>query len=388
MSADRSVHAERSPSGASRWIPCPGSVALCRGLPDSSSHYADEGTAAHELAALCLTNRVGPVTYLGRKVGSGFVVDTDMVAGVQPYLDEVNKIPGRMMVECALPLTFMTGEDGAHGTADCIIINGSELVVIDLKYGRGVEVDAADNPQLMMYGAAALHDFDHIADFTAVRVMICQPRLDSVSAAVYTRAEMAAFVDKIIAASLATTKPDASLVPGEEQCRFCKAAGTCPAIRKQVLDKFESLDVTPESAPAIPEPVISDAMSKVGLMEIWCKAVRAELERRLLGAIPVAGWKLVMGKKGDRAWDNPAEVETILKKTMRLKNEQMYAFKLISPTKVEKILKPKQWESIKVHVTQTPGQPSVAQVSDKRPAVDIVSALDKFEVLTDEDKEK
>ncbi|EXI92407.1 MAG: hypothetical protein AW12_00618 [Candidatus Accumulibacter sp. BA-94] len=51
--------------------------------------------------------------------------------------------------------------------------------------------------------------------------------------------------------------------------------------------------------------------------------MRAEAERRLIAGISVPGFKLVEGKKGPRAWDDPTQVESLLK-SMRLKAAEMY----------------------------------------------------------------
>jgi hypothetical protein len=126
-------------------------------------------------------------------------------------------------------------------------------------------------------------------------------------------------------------------------------------------------------------------MAKVGLVEDWCRAVRAEVERRLLAGKDVEGFKLVTGKKGNRQWADGPTVENLFK-SFRLKQNEMYKFDLISPTAAEKLLKdnPKRWSKVQEHITQSDGKPSVAPASDKRPALDIQSVAEDFRDLIPE----
>ena len=114
-------------------------------------------------------------------------------------------------------------------------------------------------------------------------------------------------------------------------------------------------------------------MENAGLIESWIKSIRAEVERRLMAGTPVAGYKLVQGKRGNRQWGNPEDAEAALK-AMRVKHDQMYDYKLASPTSIEKLVKaeeigPRQWIKIQELITQSEGSPSVAPESDKRPAL-------------------
>lgn len=117
-----SHHSILSPSGSSRWLNCPGSVALTLHIPDDGSDAADEGTDAHELAALCLTIGVPAITFLGRVMALGHVADEEMCAGVQMYIDYVESLPGGPRIERWVDLSAVTGEVGGGGTADHITL--------------------------------------------------------------------------------------------------------------------------------------------------------------------------------------------------------------------------------------------------------------------------
>ena len=173
--------------------------------------------------------------------------------------------------------------------------------------------------------------------------------------------------------------------PHPEACRFCKAKPTCPSLAASVSTAIgaEFTDLTTESQ--VEQEVIvkqltgglsveelGAKMDSVELIEMWCKAIRARVESQLLDGKSVAGYKLVAGKKGNRAWRDAVQAEAALK-AMRLKKDEMYDLKLISPTSAEKLLKaqPKRWSKVAPLITQADGKPSVAPVSDKRPALEI-----------------
>lgn len=400
------AHARLSPSGASRWMKCPGSVVLEDGYPDTSSTYADEGTAAHELAAMALESQHDARAYLGRVItvnGTDFTVDDAMVEAVQVYLDNVREyaIDGELLIEQCLSISHITSEPDAHGTSDAVIIKGNELQVHDLKYGRGVKVDAENNEQLMIYALAALEQFSMLQDFERVVMVIHQPRLQHISEWSCSVEDLLAFgrmAGGIAEQALDLTEFGAlnALNPGEIQCRWCKAKATCPALAREVRetvtatatpDDFADLDVAKPGAEHTPDQLAA-AMAKVDLIESWCTAVRAETERRLLAGDEVPGYKLVQGRRGARAWTSSTEAEATLK-SMRLKIEEMYDLKLISPTTAEKLHKagtigPRQWPRLQDYITQSEGKPSVAPASDKRPALQITAVVDEFEDIAEE----
>ena len=392
-----SVHAKLSPSGAHRWMACPGSVALEAPFPDSSSEFAAEGTLAHELASECLISGADPALMIGKPAsvdGFDFTIDQTMVDHVKDYMKLVREYAqgGELLVEKRVGIGHLTGEEGAGGTSDAIIIKGNEIIIVDLKYGMGVRVDAGDNPQLMIYALGALNEYDLVADFDTVTMVIHQPRLNHVSEHSLPVEELLKFADKVRGAADTARSSDAPLAPGEKQCKFCKAKATCPALRAEMAEVVGGAADLSDFADLVPEEITPDtsdnylpvAMSKIELVEQWCKAVRAETERRLLAGQPVTGYKLVEGRAGNRDWRDAKAVEEMMKKTFRMRDDQVYDFKLISPTKAEKVFKenPKRWANLQEQIVRSEGKPSVAPATDKRPAMDIKPVMDDFRDLT------
>jgi hypothetical protein len=406
------AHAKLSPSGAHRWLRCPGSVVLEAAYPDTTSTYAREGTAAHELAAIVLeTDELNAQRYVDLQIEFddhgeevSWRVTQDMADYVDDYVKLVRELAegNMLLVERRVPISHLTGETGATGTSDVVIVDttGRNLTVVDLKYGMGVRVEAQENPQLMMYALGALHDYDVLGDFETVSMYIHMPRLNFVSEYHIPVPELLKAGEDIRRSAAVCREAEAAeeedlaefLEPGEKQCRFCKAKATCRALRADMTDVVggDAACTIDEFAEFLPEIVDSQtgdnylpiAMSKVALVEDWCKAVRAEVERRLFAGQKVDGYKLVEGKRGNRKWENEAEVEALLK-SFRMRQDEMYDLSLISPTKAEKVFKqnPKRWAKVTDLITQSVGKPSVALATDKRPEMVIQSVSDDFSDL-------
>lgn len=172
------------------------------------------------------------------------------------------------------------------------------------------------------------------------------------------------------------------LTPGEKQCQYCKAKVDCPAIVKTITDatagEFKVLD---EPTPFGPD-ALAKLYSQTKLIRKWCDAVDAKVvEMAMSGEIGEAqGLKVVAGKDGNRAWVDPAVVEAEMK-SMRLKQDQMYDYKLISPTTAEKVLadNPRKWKKISEMIYRPPGGKVVVTLDDKRPAINVKPTTEGFD---------
>jgi hypothetical protein len=402
------AHSKHSASNFEANTLCPGRPVMCKGLPDRSSKYAEEGTKAHSLLEQALLGEL-PLT-----------ADADMAGHVKTALDAIHEIVGDGLILPEQRVNYASylgvPSDDAWGTSDVIGVRGDELIVIDFKYGMGVEVSAEANPQMMLYGLGALNSMnDTLGPFERVRMVILQPRIKSAPSEwtitveeleAWCRGEAARSVQEQLGAERLFEGSSMSadewqrvyLRPNEKSCKFCKAKATCPALRAEVsqvvflrgasIDEFSDDQPVGFKDSSAGAKELSRCLAKVDLIEEWCKAVRAEVERRLLAAEPVPGFKLVEGKQGNRAWSDAAAAEKMLREQFRLKVEDAYDLKLISPTTAEKLVKagtigPRQWKSAEALITRAPGKKHVAPVSDPRPALSVTPAADDFETVAD-----
>ncbi|AXI82897.1 hypothetical protein AB672_02465 [Xylella taiwanensis] len=405
-----SQHALLSPSSAHRWLHCPASVPLGVQCPDESSAFADEGTVAHELAASALRNDRQASEYVGFRQeinGVAWDITAEMAAYVQQYVDYVRGIEAPRFFELPLLLEAITGERGAQGTADAVIPSVDELIIVDLKYGRGVKVDAKDNEQLQLYALAALEAFDFAGPFQRVRLVIVQPRLGHLDEWVYSVAELHAFkqtvapraqrcMDAVKKYGNAGALPQEYFAPGEKPCRFCRAKAICPALRDHVLSTVAGafVDVTQPVVPPLESVLmrthdnatLARLLGATALIESWCKGIYGKVEAELLAGRAVPGYKLVEDRRGARRWTAATAVEAMLKR-MRVKVEHIYERSLISPTTAEKLHKAgtlgdRQWFLLQDLMTQPDGKPSVVPESDTRPALILQDDASHFQDLT------
>lgn len=390
-------HSILSPSGAHRWMRCRGSAFLEKDIPDRSSSYADEGSAAHLIASNCQKSKgkEKPEDYLGRMLDMGehsVPVTQEMVESVEQYMalvEEYAKGGGQIVTDVRVDFSASINQPEGSGTVDNGIIFPDRLINIDLKYGMGVKVDAEDNEQLSLYALGMRDTYEMMTDPTDFVMVIHQPRLGHISEHCVSADELGAFAEKaeiaaIDAMAMYNGEKPPEYNPGEKQCRFCKAKAICPALKQEMVEAVGHVASKDDFADLVEveDSWLSVAMERVPLVEHWCLAIRAEVERRLFQGKTVEGFKLVEGRRGNRAWKDEQEAEKAMK-AMRLKADEMYTQKLASPTTMEKTLKkqPSKWEKLQKLIVRADGKPSVAPAADKRPALAITSIADDFRDL-------
>lgn len=396
-------HSILSPSSAHRWVVCAASVAMCKDCGESTSEFADEGTLAHELAAAILKALKEP---------DG--ITDEMRSYIHIYVENIAIMTQGATfrwVEQELDLSEVLGVPDQKGTGDCIAIVRKELQVHDLKYGKGVKVSATNNWQLILYALGALEFVELLGhEIETVRIVIHQVRVGEPDECIYTveeLQELGAFLRgqakramEVYEANLRHPSmkiPESCFSPGEKQCRFCPAKADCKALEKfalsSIVDQFEDLTTADllqtqvasgiDHVPDYPAERFSILLKNLDLIQQWIKAVNDRAYDMMLGGVEIPDFKLVEGRAGARKWsDEKAAEETM--RSMRLKQDEMYSFKIISPTVAEKILKdsPKKWNRLQKLVIKPEGSPTIAPASDKRPALVVKSQADDFEDLT------
>ena len=403
-----------SPSKRSRWALCPGSIREEAKYPDEGSGPAAiDGTHSHTLLEHCIkTGLTDPHDQVGETFTDHegtFTVDADRAARVKTAIDYIRErsMNGMFKVisEQRVDPKFLLGRDDLSGTVDCQIVGPDWIELIDYKDGMGV-VTAEGNMQLEQYAYGVLAELklpvNGAYPFADIRMTIIQPKLSLKGMAPITFSEvpvrnLIANMGTIIAQAAATDKPDAPLVPGDSQCKFCRAKGSCSALASNVMKEvgvmFQPVtqlpDVAQQSANKHPSTMddaqIRQIMEAAPLMRQLLEAVEKEALRRMESGQTIPGLKLVNGR-GSRAWALPEDqmAEKLIK--MGIPKTAVYETKLVSPAKAEKLtwekrdgtkvtLTDRQLKTMETeYVVKMAGKLTVAPESDERKAVTLNAA--------------
>lgn len=412
-----SGHAGAGPSGSERWMTCTKSLGMSRRFLESltrnqqevyarSSTSARQGTTAHAAGEVELLHTLGRITREERdsallelsvmpadgeeytpEMGEHLTLYTDLV---EQYIEERGEenVLIESKVEAAVWLTGQRpeGEDvyGVKGSADATILPTKKhptLVVIDLKYGDGIDVVAEENSQLRHYGLGSLalltdDDGNLTSDVEQVEYVIVQPRAGGIKTWLESLDDLLSWRDDVLAPALTAALYDdeqspATFAPtgtpeagGKDPCQWCPAVGSCPALIaarvEQATELFTVVTETEyeEGPGAIPETgaLDNDRLGRLleqanGLVAIR-DALKDEAQRRLHRGEDVPGFKLV-AYTPPRSWAE--DIDDILRE-------------LVPEAFVEKKITPKQAEALVTKAVKEGGTPKEA-VADEVAAV-------------------
>lgn len=376
------LHATLSPSSAERWISCPASVRLAAEVESSDDHgsvYAREGTAAHGLAEIMarvhVIGGVGP-KLLGTQLRAWRKQFSEVTAEVEAEMQEhamtyVAYLQRRMAehpdMQLLLEQRVATGlPDGGRGTSDAVLVSPVFLEIVDFKYGLGVRVDAAGNPQLRLYGVGALEVFgDLLGDVETVRCTVFQPRLGHVDSEELPAAELRDWRDNVaIPRGLLALGPDAPFGPSVEACRWCPVSGQCRAqMEWSVAIDFGT---KPELLDA---DELADALEHAPFITAWMAA----LQDHCLDAVyskgqSIPGWKVVMSG-GKRSVINHEGAIAALT-DLGYEEDQVSNRKTKGIGDLEKLLRRSFDEVMGPFVRKGDGSPSLVPLADGRSSID------------------
>lgn len=399
------AHAKLSPSSAHRWTRCPGSVREELKYPDNPGPAALDGTRTHALLEMCLAmlemrllTGMDPELMVGMTTSDdegSYTIDADRAKRVKVAVDHVRDLGGVVTTERRVDPSRLVGRDDLGGTVDVTVIVGDTVHIIDYKDGI-TPVEAVENEQLVAYalGHLAGYNLPINGDYPVKHMVltIIQPKLALKGLPPITSWELSvesllSRIGDIVVKAAATDAPDAPLVPGEKQCRFCRAKGGCAAVNTHVMDvvgMFKSIDIVQQAAVTEPTEMSNDKLREVieaaPLLRQLLEASEAEALRRMQMGQTIPGLKVVNGR-GSRAWAHTEDEMVVKLKKIGIPAGALYVTKLISPAQAEKLTWEKR-DGTKVQVSdkmklqmerelivKLAGKPTVASESDPRPAV-------------------
>jgi len=437
----QSEHSVFAFSASPRWISCPGSMSYEENTEEGvdGGVYADEGTAAHTLAAVLLKSKSDMTAedWIGKVIRGGkreFEITEEFAGHVQTYVDDVQSraIGGYLMIEQRVTLEGVEGFDETnYGTSDAIIalprIDHPYGIVEDLKFGMGekvyaweyakpgapftmtAEIDLTDsaevvpNYQLMMYALACLADIRLLIDDPKyILIVINQPRLGHISELRVPIAVLERFAvfaaDALSVATLAMSAGVQSvekrhldwLNPGEKQCRWCRALARCPAaaakVQKELSADFDTIE-TDLPAVAVDPKRLAKAMAAVPFVSDWCRAVMLKANELVAAGTAIIGpdgkpYKFVEGKLGDRKWADEKAAEAAL--TGVLGDNAYQPKKILTASGAAKVLDKKKtaetWKDVFVPlIKRAAGKPMLVMGSDPRAPFSPAAESDEFE---------
>ena len=384
-------HALLGPSNAYQWAACPPSARLSEGLPDTESEAAKEGTLAHELAELKLRNYFHSADFGKRKLAAAVkklkenpLWDDEMMGYTDDYMDYVKaaalSFPAEPTVAIEKKVDISEYVPECFGTADCLLIGGGVIHVIDFKYGKSPSgrVEAENNLQMQLYALGAWTASRMLYRVDRIRMSIVQPRIpDGITEWEIPLEKLLETGEWIRERAQLAWKGEGEYHPDEKTCRFCRAKGRCRARAEKNIEMA--------FAPAkgkLPPLISNEEMGKYLLqgqdVAKWLSDLQDCALQECLAGRDVPGWKAVEGRSTRKWTDMDAAFGRLIESGINA--AVLWERKPVTLAQIEKIVGKKDFaECVGEYVVKEPGKPALVQESDNRPAItNRVAAAEAF----------
>lgn len=358
------LHALLSASSSHRWLECTPSATLEQSFEDQGSSFAAEGTAAHELSEHKLRKYL---KQRSKKPVSEYDSD-ELDEYTDIYVDYATELITKVRDSCRDPiilveqrLDFSNYVPEAFGTGDLVIVADGTLYIVDLKYGKGVQVSAEENPQLMLYALGALNAFGFLYDISKVSMTIVQPRLESISTYEVPIGDLLLWAEYCLKprAQMAMAG-EGEFIPGEH-CRFCKARITCRARAEKFLELAQYEFKQPE---LLLEDEVAEVLKVADDLAKWAADVYSyATDKAIQEGISWPGYKLVEGRSNRKYISE----EEVIQAANTAGYNDIFKKSLIGITEMVKLLGKKQFNDILGNLVEKPkGKITLVPETDKR----------------------
>lgn len=389
-------HAVLSASGSSRWLACTPSAQLELQFSDTSSSAAAEGTLAHELSEAKVRNYFYTADFGKRKLTTAInnlkkndLWQDEMMGYTDDYLDYIKSVALRMKsipyvaIEKQVNFGKYTLADPnddkeGRGTADCILISGKTIHVIDFKYGKSPDgrVSAEKNPQMLLYALGAYEAYKILYPIDTITLSIVQPRLpDGISEWTCSLEELLEFGAYVQERAKLAVTGEGEFNPGHKTCRYCRARNKC---RARAEENIRLAFMVTKKPPLISNEEVGRYLAQGEDVAKWLSDLQDYALAECLAGKEVPGWKAVEGR-GSRNW---TDMDTAFSKLTEngISETVLWERKPLTLAQVEKVVGKKDFDTfVGDMVVKAPGKPALVKITDNRPSIsNTISAKEAF----------
>ncbi len=378
------AHALLSASSAERWLNCPASIRLSEGMPDLAGDAAREGTLAHAIAELKLrkqyTEPMGKATFtrrMNKLTKDNDQYNPEMQRYTDQYLEFVKGItyglPVEPFVEVEKQVNYSAYAPEGFGTADCIVIHGNHLWVIDFKYGKHVKVDAEDNSQLKLYALGALSDYGFIYPIQTVTLCVVQPRMDNIVKWDTDVAALYQWGNEVVKPLAEEAYAGGGTCAPGKHCQFCPVKPVCKAYAERYDVKEDEI----KDPQMMTTAEVGKMLEKLDGVVSYHNKLKAYALAKALEGLTIPGFKVVEGKS-NRVFKN---IDTAFQKIKGAGYDEALLYERVplTLTGVEKLLGKPQFNTLLADDVDKPqGKPTLVPEDDKREPFKPKSAAEVF----------